>query len=108
MAEIYDLSRTGALLSWDQLTYMPSGGAEDRGYQLGTVARLEHERWVADETGRLLEDLEKDMLPGLEAELERGRVDPSGAPVLRQANPYPGSVSDRVYAGDDHGPGSLG
>ena len=55
MAEVYDLSRAAALLEWDQQTYMPSGGAEDRSHQLATLARLEHQRWTADETGQLLE-----------------------------------------------------
>jgi carboxypeptidase Taq len=46
-----------AVLGWDQQTYMPPGGAEERGYQLSTLARLVHQRITADETGPLLEDL---------------------------------------------------
>ncbi len=57
MAEVYDLSRAAALLEWDQQTYMPSGGADDRSHQMATLARLEHQRWTADETGQLLNDL---------------------------------------------------
>ena len=57
LAEIDDLYRTQAVLGWDQQTYMPSGGAEDRGNQLTTLARLEHERWISDEMGSLLEAL---------------------------------------------------
>jgi carboxypeptidase Taq len=57
LAEIDDLMHAAAVLGWDQQTYMPSGGAEDRGNQLGTLARLEHERWVSDEMGKLLDDL---------------------------------------------------
>ncbi|NLG95954.1 MAG: carboxypeptidase M32 [Chloroflexi bacterium] len=57
MAEVYDLSRAMALLGWDQQTYMPPGGAEDRANQLSTLSRIEHERWVSDETGELIESL---------------------------------------------------
>ncbi len=60
LAEIDDLGRAQAVLSWDQQTYMPPGGAEDRGNQIGTLARLEHERWVSDEMGNLLESLSAD------------------------------------------------
>jgi len=55
--EIQDLSSAQALLEWDQQTYMPSGGAEDRGCQLGTLARLAHLKFTADEMGQLLESL---------------------------------------------------
>lgn len=57
LAEISDLTYTGAVLSWDMQTYMPSGGAEDRGNLLSTISRLEHERWMSDELGQLLDDL---------------------------------------------------
>ena len=29
----------GALLGWDQMTYMPPGGAEDRANQLALISR---------------------------------------------------------------------
>jgi len=58
LAEIDDLSRAQAVLGWDQQTYMPPGGAEDRGNQLATLARLEHERWVSDEMAQWLDDLQ--------------------------------------------------
>lgn len=60
LGEITDLTATAAILSWDQQTYMPPGGAEDRGSQLALLARLEHERWVSSEMGELLADLEKE------------------------------------------------
>jgi carboxypeptidase Taq len=58
LAEVSDLQNTAALLSWDQQTYMPPGGAEARGEQLGTVNRLAHEKFTSSEVGRLLEELE--------------------------------------------------
>jgi len=57
LGEISDLGSAAAVLGWDQQTYMPPGGAEGRGYQLSTLARLIHQRITSDETGKLLEDL---------------------------------------------------
>ncbi len=58
LAVVADLQAAAALLGWDQQTYMPPGGAEDRGHALGTLARLAHEHFTADEIGSLLGDLE--------------------------------------------------
>jgi carboxypeptidase Taq len=57
LAEVYDLYYATAVLDWDQQTYMPPGGAENRGHQLATLQQIAHEKFVADEIGRLLEDL---------------------------------------------------
>ncbi len=56
LAEIADLQQATAIVAWDQQTYMPSGGAAARAAQLSTLERLTHDRFVADETGRLLAD----------------------------------------------------
>ena len=58
LAEVSDLSGAIALLGWDQQTYMPPGGAEDRGNQLATLSQIAHNKFTTDEVGRLLEDLE--------------------------------------------------
>ncbi len=63
--EIYDLQAAASLLSWDQQTYMPPGGAEARAQQRSTLARLAHEKLVCDEIGQLLDSLEA-ALPGLD------------------------------------------
>lgn len=55
--EVDDLNMAAALLSWDQTTYMPPGGAEARGRQIATLARLAHEKFTSDRIGRLLDDL---------------------------------------------------
>jgi carboxypeptidase Taq len=55
--EIYDLNSALAVLGWDQQTYMPQGGAEDRGDQLATLARILHLKTTSDEIGKLLDDL---------------------------------------------------
>jgi carboxypeptidase Taq len=57
LAEIDDLRRAAAVLEWDQLTYMPAAGAEERGAQLGTLGRIAHDRATSVELGRLIESL---------------------------------------------------
>ncbi len=56
--EVLDLRFAQALAGWDQQTYMPKGGAEDRGHQLATLASIEHEKFTSGEIGQLLEDLQ--------------------------------------------------
>ncbi len=58
LATIFDLTHAAAILDWDQQTYMPPGGAENRGQQLATLQQLAHEKLVSDEIGRLLDDLQ--------------------------------------------------
>jgi len=58
LLEADDLGKAAAVLSWDQTTYMPSGGARARGRQLATLARLAHERRTAPTIGRLLDALQ--------------------------------------------------
>ncbi len=57
LAEVADLSYANYVLEWDQQCYMPEGGAEARSQQCATLQRLAHEKLVAEETGRLLDDL---------------------------------------------------
>jgi carboxypeptidase Taq len=57
LGEVIDLSRAAAVLEWDQQTYMPPGGAEERGNQLATIQKIEHLKFTSDEVGELLEDL---------------------------------------------------
>ncbi len=57
LAEIYDLRSATALLYWDQQTIMPRAGAAARAEQVATLSRMTHELFVADETGKLLEEL---------------------------------------------------
>src|SRR5262249_10289591 len=47
----------GWLLSWDQATYMPAGGAAARGRQGATLRRLAHEKFVDPAIGRLIDAL---------------------------------------------------
>ncbi len=57
LATVNDLSSAGALLHWDQATYMPNGGTSARGRQLATLSRLAHETFTAPHVGELLESL---------------------------------------------------
>ncbi|HEY9076549.1 MAG TPA: carboxypeptidase M32 [Anaerolineaceae bacterium] len=59
LGEIYDLGAAQGLLSWDQQTYMPPAGSEDRAYILSTLASLEHQCWTSSELQTLLSDLKK-------------------------------------------------
>lgn len=58
LSEAADLGSVGAVLNWDQATYMPPGGAPARGRQMALVGRLSHEMHTDPEIGRLLDDLE--------------------------------------------------
>jgi carboxypeptidase Taq len=57
LLEISDLHGAGALLSWDQATYMPTGGALARGRQGALLGRLAHERLIDPALGKLLDGL---------------------------------------------------
>jgi carboxypeptidase Taq len=58
LLEISDLHSASAVLSWDEATYMPPGGAGARGRQSATLRRLAHEKFVDPALGRLLDELE--------------------------------------------------
>jgi len=57
LREIGDLDAAGALLGWDQATYMPPGGAPARARQGAILRRLSHERLVDPALGRLIDEL---------------------------------------------------
>ena len=57
LLEISDLGSAGALLSWDQATYMPPGGARARGRQGAVLAKLAHQRAIDPVLGKLIEEL---------------------------------------------------
>ncbi len=58
LLEASDLNHANALLSWDQSTYMPPGGAAARGRQMALLSRLAHERATDPAIGRLLDALQ--------------------------------------------------
>jgi len=58
LAPIEDLKAAAAVLTWDQKTYMPDGGADARAQQLSTLQSMAHERFTSDETGERLAEAE--------------------------------------------------
>src|SRR5689334_10062394 len=57
LQEIGDLNFAGAVLSWDQATYMPPGGAAARGRQTAMLSKLAHEKSIDPALGKLIEAL---------------------------------------------------
>jgi len=55
---INDLRSAAALLSWDQSTLMPPGGAEARGRQMATLGQLAHDKFTDPAIGKLLDELQ--------------------------------------------------
>ena len=54
------LERASALLRWDEETYLPEKGVEERADQLALLERLGHEAFVRPETGKLLAEMGSD------------------------------------------------
>jgi carboxypeptidase Taq len=110
LAELSDLSGVQMLLEWDQMVMMPSAGGPSRAQQLGTLARLTHERATAQEIGDWLEELEDGPLDGLERDVvrlarrdwERARRVPQELAVERaQASTEGQEIWQRARAEDD-------
>lgn len=110
LAELSDLSGVQMLLEWDQLVMMPSAGGASRAQQLGTLARLTHERATAQEVGDWLGELDGAQLEGLEQDIvrlarrdwERARRVPQELAVERaQASTEGQEIWQRARAEDD-------
>jgi carboxypeptidase Taq len=71
MAELADLSALEMLAAWDQLVMMPSEGAPARAQQMGTLARLTHERATSEELGSWLDELDAQRLDELDGDVVR-------------------------------------
>ena len=92
LAEIHDLRRSLEMLFWDQTVMMPPGGGPVRGQQLTTLDKIAHEKFVSDDIGVLLEDLDR-VRAAARLRLRRGVADPHDPPRLRQAAPRPGRAA---------------
>ena len=64
LADISNISRSMAVLGWDQQTYMPPAAAESRGNQLALLGKLAQEMSISPELGKLIDEL-KELLPNL-------------------------------------------
>jgi carboxypeptidase Taq len=72
LAELADLSALSMLAEWDQQVMMPPAGAEVRAEQIGTLARIAHERAIDGELGELIGRIESGSAPdGLDADIVR-------------------------------------
>jgi carboxypeptidase Taq len=75
LAELTDLSRTQALLAWDQQVLMPVRGSATRAEQRATISRISHQKFTSPEVGKLLDGLrawgEQQEYDSLEASLIR-------------------------------------
>ncbi len=71
LAELSDLASLGMLAGWDQLVMMPPEGAPGRGEQLGTLARITHERATSEELGSWLAELDGTELAGIDSDIVR-------------------------------------
>lgn len=69
LGRVVDLQRSAAVLSWDQETYMPAGGAAARAEQLSTLSGLAHQYFVDETVGALLEDLSTELDDEYESDL---------------------------------------
>jgi carboxypeptidase Taq len=59
--ECHHLGHSLAVLEWDQETYLPEAGIEERSEQLALLGSLAPARFVSAETGKLLDELDSVM-----------------------------------------------
>jgi len=55
LTELEDLRHAAALMGWDQQTMMPTRGATARAEAIAAIERVRHGKFIAEETGELLE-----------------------------------------------------
>ncbi|MBN2116415.1 MAG: carboxypeptidase M32 [Anaerolineales bacterium] len=60
LAEVADISNATSVLDWDQQVNMPPAGNEARGQQLATLSKIAQEKFISDEVGRLIDDLQQE------------------------------------------------
>jgi carboxypeptidase Taq len=73
LGEVADLASAIAVLHWDQQTYMPPGGAEERAMSIATLSRLAHELAISEEMGAAIEAA-KDEVGDLKAPSDEARL----------------------------------
>ncbi len=59
--EINDINMAAAVLGWDQETYMPQGGINDRADQLSTLSKISHEKFVSPQIGDLIGEIKSEI-----------------------------------------------
>ena len=91
LREISDLGSASAVLSWDQATYMPEGGADARGRQMAMLSR--HGARAFGRAGD--RQIDRDVGPLRRRFAERQRrcpADPRGAARLRESHQGAGRI----------------
>src|SRR5947209_4499070 len=73
LAELTDLRHAGQLVAWRQLARMPPRGGVVRAEALATLERMNHELFIAPDTGRMLEAAERD-LNGTDPDSDEARL----------------------------------
>jgi carboxypeptidase Taq len=73
LAELTDLRHAGQLLEWDQQTMMPPRGSGVRAEALATLERMNHELFIAPETGRMLDEAQRE-LNGTDPDSDEARL----------------------------------
>ncbi len=61
LGEVADLGYAASVLSWDQQVNMPPAGNEARGQQLATLSKIAQEKFISEEVGRLIDDLQREL-----------------------------------------------
>ncbi len=59
--ELSVIGGIGALLGWDQMTYMPPMGAGDRSEQTALISKMSHEKIISDEFWKHIQILSKNI-----------------------------------------------
>jgi carboxypeptidase Taq len=85
--ELAHFGGIGALLGWDQMTYMPPKGIDERADQISLVSRLAHERVISDEFYKhimrlhegsdSLSDTDRNVVTRLKEDVEKARKIPA-------------------------------
>ena len=85
--EISTFGGVAALLGWDQMTYMPPGGAQERSNQIALISKLVHEKVISDNFWNHIEKLsgniqdlsedDKVVVQRLKKDVEKSRKVPS-------------------------------
>lgn len=60
--KIEDLNHTNALLEWDHQVNMPTSAEEERSELMATITEISHNLETSDELGRMIYDLEKELV----------------------------------------------
>jgi carboxypeptidase Taq len=81
LKELYDINRDAAVLSlcgsvlnWDERTYMPRGGAENRANMISMISGMVHEKQTAPRIGEILNELMADGIDPKEDSIDAANV----------------------------------